>query len=345
MTPASPSRSLLFAASFATFGRLARRSACHWAIVARYCRSPPRVAATSRVRSAVLCPGCGGLIQRIRSPTIPVRFSSSRSSFRVARWRWVIASSQRRPASTAAASEPMAGIASQHASRADVGRPRRSRSRAPGWHAPHAARSSQQVTRCVTPGRTPSAAALRNLSTVDGRRLVRRAQQHGNAAAALAPRPRAGRNPAGHLQDGRSDSAASAERSAADGPRCASVPCGEETRDATPRAAVRQLFDGHHHSVLRHRQRGSSLRSEGVAVAAEKLRHGERRWRQASGLRGRGFGCPIVASRRPIKSCAVSHRGLQSSPTPDPLRDWIKRLATPACAATHERRDAVPSGN
>ena len=223
--------------------------------------------------------------------------------------------------------------------------PRRSRSRAPGWHAPLAARSSQQVTRCVTPGRTPSDAALRNLSTVDGRRLVRRAQQHGNAAAALAPRPRAGRNPAGHLQDGRSDSAASAERSAADGPRCASVPCGEETRDATPRAAVRQLFDGHHHSVLRHRQRGSSLRSEGVAVAAEKLRHGERRWRQASGLRGRGFGCPIVASRRPIKSCAVSHRGLQSSPTPDPLRDWIKRLATPACAATHERRDAVPSGN
>ena len=103
-------------------------------------------------------------------------------------------------------------------------------------------------------------------------------------------------------RDGRPVSAASAERSAADGPRCASVPRGEETRDATPRAAVRQLFDGHHHSVLRHRQRGSSLRSEGVAVAAEKLRHGERRWRQASGLRGRGFGCPIVASRRPIKS-------------------------------------------
>ena len=38
-----------------------------------------------------------------------------------------------RPASTAAACEPMAGIASQHASLADVGRPRRSRSRAPGW--------------------------------------------------------------------------------------------------------------------------------------------------------------------------------------------------------------------
>ena len=44
-----------------------------------------------------------------------------------------IASSQRRPASTAATCEPMAGIASQDASRADVGRPRRSRSRAPGW--------------------------------------------------------------------------------------------------------------------------------------------------------------------------------------------------------------------
>ena len=29
---------------------------------------------TSRVRSAELCPGRGGLIQRIRSPTIPVRF-------------------------------------------------------------------------------------------------------------------------------------------------------------------------------------------------------------------------------------------------------------------------------
>ena len=29
---------------------------------------------TSRVRSAVLCPGRGGLIQRIRSPTIPVQF-------------------------------------------------------------------------------------------------------------------------------------------------------------------------------------------------------------------------------------------------------------------------------
>ena len=29
---------------------------------------------TGRVRSAVLCPGQGGLIQRIRSPTFPVRF-------------------------------------------------------------------------------------------------------------------------------------------------------------------------------------------------------------------------------------------------------------------------------
>ena len=29
---------------------------------------------TSRVRSAVLCPGCGGLIQRIQSPKNPVRF-------------------------------------------------------------------------------------------------------------------------------------------------------------------------------------------------------------------------------------------------------------------------------
>ena len=29
----------------------------------------------SRVRSAVLCPGCGGLIQQIRSPIFPVRFS------------------------------------------------------------------------------------------------------------------------------------------------------------------------------------------------------------------------------------------------------------------------------
>ena len=35
----------------------------------------PRGHPTSRVRGAVLCPGRGGLIQRIRSPTIPVRFT------------------------------------------------------------------------------------------------------------------------------------------------------------------------------------------------------------------------------------------------------------------------------
>jgi hypothetical protein len=34
-----------FATSFGTFGRLDRRSACHWAAVARYSRLPLRVAA------------------------------------------------------------------------------------------------------------------------------------------------------------------------------------------------------------------------------------------------------------------------------------------------------------
>ena len=58
--------------------------------------------------------------------------SSSRSSFSSYLMASGIASSQRSPASTAAACEPMAGIASQHASRAGVRRPRRSRSRAPG---------------------------------------------------------------------------------------------------------------------------------------------------------------------------------------------------------------------
>ena len=58
--------------------------------------------------------------------------SSSRSSFSSCSMASGIASSQPSPASTAATCEPMAGIASQHASRADVGRPRRSRSRAPG---------------------------------------------------------------------------------------------------------------------------------------------------------------------------------------------------------------------
>ena len=37
-----------FAASFAAFGRRARRSACHCAVVARYSSSPPRVAALRR---------------------------------------------------------------------------------------------------------------------------------------------------------------------------------------------------------------------------------------------------------------------------------------------------------
>jgi len=41
-------RSLPFAASFAIFGRLAFRSACHWAVVARYLSPPPRVAALRR---------------------------------------------------------------------------------------------------------------------------------------------------------------------------------------------------------------------------------------------------------------------------------------------------------
>ena len=53
--------------------------------------------------------------------------SSSRSSFSSCSMASGIASSQPSPASTAATCEPMAGIASQHASRADVGRPRRSR--------------------------------------------------------------------------------------------------------------------------------------------------------------------------------------------------------------------------
>ena len=53
MVPASRSctywRNASFAASFATFGRLARRSACHWAAVARYSRCPLRVAAADLV--------------------------------------------------------------------------------------------------------------------------------------------------------------------------------------------------------------------------------------------------------------------------------------------------------
>src|SRR5207253_8544398 len=42
------SRSLSFAASFATFGRLARRSACHCAVVARYSKWYVRVDALRR---------------------------------------------------------------------------------------------------------------------------------------------------------------------------------------------------------------------------------------------------------------------------------------------------------
>src|SRR3954466_4915416 len=41
-------RSAEFVASFAGFGRRAARSACHWAVVARYSRPPPRVAALRR---------------------------------------------------------------------------------------------------------------------------------------------------------------------------------------------------------------------------------------------------------------------------------------------------------
>src|SRR3954447_23099909 len=41
-------RSAGFVASFAGFGRRAARSACHWAVVARYSRPPPRVAALRR---------------------------------------------------------------------------------------------------------------------------------------------------------------------------------------------------------------------------------------------------------------------------------------------------------
>jgi hypothetical protein len=41
-------RSGSLAASFATFGRVARRSACHCAVVARYAGAPPRVAALRR---------------------------------------------------------------------------------------------------------------------------------------------------------------------------------------------------------------------------------------------------------------------------------------------------------
>src|SRR5690348_2475653 len=50
--PASRSRTYArsagFVASFAGFGRRAARSACHWAVVARYPRPPPRVAALRR---------------------------------------------------------------------------------------------------------------------------------------------------------------------------------------------------------------------------------------------------------------------------------------------------------
>src|SRR5690349_15388787 len=50
--PASRSRTYArsagFVASFAGFGRRAARSACHWAVVARYSRPPPRVAALRR---------------------------------------------------------------------------------------------------------------------------------------------------------------------------------------------------------------------------------------------------------------------------------------------------------
>jgi hypothetical protein len=52
ITPARRSctycRSVSFVASLASFGRLARRSACHWAFVARYSSPPPRVAALRR---------------------------------------------------------------------------------------------------------------------------------------------------------------------------------------------------------------------------------------------------------------------------------------------------------
>src|SRR3954449_13157193 len=41
-------RSAEFVASLAGFGRRAARSACHWAVVARYSRPPPRVAALRR---------------------------------------------------------------------------------------------------------------------------------------------------------------------------------------------------------------------------------------------------------------------------------------------------------
>ena len=42
------SRNASLPASLATFGRLARRSACHCAAVARYSSKPPRVAALRR---------------------------------------------------------------------------------------------------------------------------------------------------------------------------------------------------------------------------------------------------------------------------------------------------------
>src|SRR3954471_13453234 len=52
MAPANRSRTYArraeFVASFAGFGRRAARSACHWAVVARYSRPPPRVAALRR---------------------------------------------------------------------------------------------------------------------------------------------------------------------------------------------------------------------------------------------------------------------------------------------------------
>jgi hypothetical protein len=71
-----------FAASFATFGRRARRSACHCAVVARYSKVPPRVAALRRnSREIVDGDRCSWrAISRTPWPRTRGRATSSRSA-------------------------------------------------------------------------------------------------------------------------------------------------------------------------------------------------------------------------------------------------------------------------
>ena len=76
------SRRARFAASFATFGRRARRSACHWAAVARYSSRPPRVAAFRRSSREIVDGDRAVRLAISRTPHPPARKTaiSSRSA-------------------------------------------------------------------------------------------------------------------------------------------------------------------------------------------------------------------------------------------------------------------------